>query len=796
MNKVLKSLSCTLLAMSIVFGTAFPEPAKAQRGVAETIVQTALKEYKAGHYRESLRMFKQAQEMSESGNFGPQAMEIILTGVGECQRSMGDYKNAEETFKKAAAVSESIPAKQRRNLYVIYNDLAILYSDLGKFAEAEGLMKQSEAIQKNNFLAVGNLAHLYYQWGKGDELRTYLDKSGKIAKVSRDPLAPIFYCFNAGNYLTLKGQYKGAETSYKEGMKLCEKQFGTTHFYYTILLSGLAVLYRLEARYSDAEKTMREVVELRTKTFFADHPETVRAQIILATILCEEGKYSEAKTLVEKSMKALQGQFGDDDSLFTARARQCLGNIERQDGHYQEAADQLEKAMAVQQRILGKEHLQVAESMDDLSKVRADQANFKEAESLLVEAKQIVERATGPNHPYRAKFSTDLGHLYLRENKFAEAEPQFKSAVELNAKSFGVNHSDTADSTRDLGEVYLKQKKYAEASVCLQNALKIDEQLYGANAPQLAATLSMLSKAEQAQGKDQDAASLTIRANELKKQLPGASAPEVATPDAGVSFSKGNDKPIREKWALAVGISNFKDSSINLKFAAKDATDFKNFLVNKEKFKPDHVRLLTDDQATRENIISNMGSKWLGKVVHPDDLVILYISSHGSRAVDDAKGVNFLVAHDTDKNSLLATGIPMQWLTKMVKDQVPSNRVVLILDVCHSGSAAQGGKALFRAPVAVDPTKITIGNGQMILCSSLAEQVSWESKNYENSVFTRRLIEALQVNNDKTTILEAYKQLKVLVENEVLKDRANLQTPILWNKDWLGNDPVIAVETK
>jgi uncharacterized caspase-like protein len=172
----------------------------------------------------------------------------------------------------------------------------------------------------------------------------------------------------------------------------------------------------------------------------------------------------------------------------------------------------------------------------------------------------------------------------------------------------------------------------------------------------------------------------------------------------------------------------------------------------------------------------------------------VYVSSHGSRSQDEAGGVNFLVAHDTNKNSLLATGIPMQWLTKMVKEQVHSDRVVLILDVCHSGAAGQGAKSLTRA-AALDPRTFNIGSGQMIICSSLAEQVSWESSNYENSVFTRRLMEALQSKKDKTTLIEAYNQLKVLVESEVLRDRAELQTPVLWNKGWTGKDPVLAGET-
>jgi hypothetical protein len=56
-------------------------------------------------------------------------------------------------------------------------------------------------------------------------------------------------------------------------------------------------------------------------------------------------------------------------------------------------------------------------------------------------------------------------------------------------------------------------------------------------------------------------------------------------------------------------------------------------------------------------------------------------------------------------------------------------------------------------------------------------------------------MEALQSKKDKTTLIEAYNQLKVLVESEVLRDRAELQTPVLWNKGWTGKDPVLAGET-
>ncbi|MEZ4535623.1 MAG: hypothetical protein R3D26_11590 [Cyanobacteriota/Melainabacteria group bacterium] len=51
-------------------------------------------------------------------------------------------------------------------------------------------------------------------------------------------------------------------------------------------------------------------------------------------------------------------------------------------------------------------------------------------------------------------------------------------------------------------------------------------------------------------------------------------------------------------------ISRFKNSDINLQYAAKDARDFYDFLIKERNFAPDHVQILTDEEATRANILS------------------------------------------------------------------------------------------------------------------------------------------------------------------------------------------------
>ncbi|MDQ5933344.1 MAG: Caspase family protein [Cyanobacteriota bacterium erpe_2018_sw_21hr_WHONDRS-SW48-000092_B_bin.40] len=253
------------------------------------------------------------------------------------------------------------------------------------------------------------------------------------------------------------------------------------------------------------------------------------------------------------------------------------------------------------------------------------------------------------------------------------------------------------------------------------------------------------------------------------------------------SNSAAINAPIEDKWAFVVGVSKFAKPSINLKYPAKDAKDLSNYLINEANFAPDHVKLLVDEQATKERVLAELGDKWLPRLAHPNDLVLIFISTHGSPSQADLEGLNYLVMHNTDPDSLYATGLPLSDLAAAIKQRVHSNRVVLIIDACHSG-AADTAKGLTRVGN-IDSAALSQGTGQLIICSSMPNQVSWESKRYQNGVFTHQLIEALRAG--KPTLSQAFERLKESVQTEVLQDRSELQTAVLKSK-WKGNDLIIS----
>ena len=70
----------------------------------------------------------------------------------------------------------------------------------------------------------------------------------------------------------------------------------------------------------------------------------------------------------------------------------------------------------------------------------------------------------------------------------------------------------------------------------------------------------------------------------------------------------------------------------------------------------------------------------------------------------------------------------MQDLTRIIKGRVHADRIVLVLDACHSGATmVADGKGLSRN-ANVNVEEIAQGTGQLVISSSQPNQVSWESK--------------------------------------------------------------------
>jgi uncharacterized caspase-like protein len=214
---------------------------------------------------------------------------------------------------------------------------------------------------------------------------------------------------------------------------------------------------------------------------------------------------------------------------------------------------------------------------------------------------------------------------------------------------------------------------------------------------------------------------------------------------------------------LAVGISHYQSEQINdLSVCDKDA---QAVAAAFQAIAGDALeqRLLLDQQATKQGI--QAGIDWLATTARKGDLAIFYYSGHGAsnpdRDGDDADGNDeFLCPHDCGTAPGLTTFIRDDelrgWLRAVGKK---TNRVVVILDSCHSGTAAMAPQRAIAKELPPGVVQALIGDerapkgkraadpkvkGLLLLAGCQDSEQSYILTGAPNSAFTAQLLAALR----------------------------------------------------
>ena len=73
-----------------------------------------------------------------------------LNNLAELYRDQGRYAEAEPLYKRSLAIREKALGPDHPDVATALNNLAVLYEDQGRYADAEPLYKRSLAIQRKS----------------------------------------------------------------------------------------------------------------------------------------------------------------------------------------------------------------------------------------------------------------------------------------------------------------------------------------------------------------------------------------------------------------------------------------------------------------------------------------------------------------------------------------------------------------------------------------------------------------------------------------------------------------------
>jgi len=148
--------------------------------------------------------------------------------------------------------------------------------------------------------------------------------------------------------------------------------------------------------------------------------------------------------------------------------------------------------------------------------------------------------------------------------------------------------------------------------------------------------------------------------------------------------------------ALIIGIDHYMTNDIyggklDLKGCANDALDIKNILIEKFDFKESEIRLLLNQDATKESILE--GFQWLIRETKSQDWVIFSFSGHGKQ-VQDLNGDE----EDGLDECICPSDVEPKYLLNLISDddinqfiiELKDRRAFFLFDSCHSGTIKRG----------------------------------------------------------------------------------------------------------
>jgi len=272
-----------------------------------------------------------------------------------------------------------------------------------------------------------------------------------------------------------------------------------------------------------------------------------------------ERRYEDAIASIREALAIREKVLGPDH-LDVANSLNILGLLYVNQGRYAEAEPLYQRSLAIREKALGADHAEVARVLNNLGTSYIKQGRYTDAEPCFKRSLIILERTFGPEHGDVATALGNLGLLYSNQGRYAEAEPLYLRELAIREKALGPDHPNLATGLNNLASLYTYEGRYADAEPIYKRSLALKEKAFGPEHPDVANSLSNLAHLYSAQGRAGEAEALYRRTLAMREKLFGPEHPDVALslnnlaelyreqgryPEAGALFSRS--LAIREK---------------------------------------------------------------------------------------------------------------------------------------------------------------------------------------------------------------------------------------------------------
>jgi serine/threonine-protein kinase len=353
----------------------------------------------------------------------------------------------------------------------LYENLGSIYQKLGKFEQADSLLRAVRDKRKSlygadsaevaeSLTALGLLrsdqAHL-------EEAEQLVGQGLAIAKRHLPPKHPAIAkaTLAFGKVLAQRGSYDQAINTLNEVVRL-QSAPGVAPADLATSLSTLADAHYSAGHYDVCTSLYTRVLEMHRQIYGPRHPLIADDLGSLGAVQRDLGYYSEAEGLDRQALDITQFYYGNNHPKTAGRLTALAESLTYQK-KYDEAVSALEQALTIQERVHGPAHPSVAEVVNELGNVASMRDNLDAAEVQFRRAADIYRTVYGDHHYLVAIALANLASIYMDKKEYPRAEQLFRDVVRRYKETLPSDNINLGIVQVKLGRTLLREKRYEDA---------------------------------------------------------------------------------------------------------------------------------------------------------------------------------------------------------------------------------------------------------------------------------------------------------------------------------------------
>lgn len=285
-------------------------------------------------------------------------------------------------------------------------------------------------------------------------------------------------------------------------------------------LNTLSTVLLAQGRYSEAEKTIKESLEIHQKRY-GDDARSTKPLLLMAGLNRRQGNYNEAVKLYEKALKKIAEAEGEKDAY--ARALMILSVLEIYRGNYDKAESGFKKVETIGKTLYGERYNTSVDMLVNRGRIEEARGKYQSAKRYYRKCLEELGPVNETNKAGRCLVFNLMAELFLIENNNEEAGPLIQKAHALSQSLSAKEYLQAAnlETLTNLTTFHIKEGKFDKAEKILEQSIPIARDRLGEGHPAYAKVEMQEAEVLASKGKFKQAKAISDRAMSLVRATVG-----------------------------------------------------------------------------------------------------------------------------------------------------------------------------------------------------------------------------------------------------------------------------------